>query len=62
MEQLRGLWLEFMGLPLLPLYDIAFLYRQRRNLGPKNRYEQLLWQDIKAIKTRLQPPAGASPR
>lgn len=52
-EQIRGLWLEFMGIPLLPVYDIAHLYRYRRNLGRNNAYERQFWFDLLIVQRHL---------
>lgn len=57
MAQLRGLWLEFMGIPLLPVYEISEVYRHRRNLGRNNAYERQFWQDLQTVLPRLTPPA-----
>ena len=52
-EQLRGIWYEYAGIPLMPIYHPSFLLRQRRKLGHSNEFVRQTWQDIKQVLGRL---------
>ena len=53
-DQMRGNWYEFAGIPLLPVYHTSFLLRQRRlNGGQRTRFDRLLWEDIKLVMRKL---------
>jgi DNA polymerase len=57
-EHLRGVWHEYEGLPLMPVYHTSFLLRQRRhNGGNRTQYDRILWQDIKLVMNRLRMEA-----
>ncbi len=52
-EQTRGMWYEFAGIPLMPIYHPAFLLRQRRKLGHSNEFVRRTWEDIQQVMRRL---------
>ncbi len=52
-EQMRGIWYEYNGIPVMPIYHPSFLLRQRRKLGRNNEYDRRTWQDIQQVISRL---------
>ncbi len=52
-EQIRGIWYEYNGIPVMPIYHPSFLLRQRRKLGRNNEYDRRTWQDIQQVISRL---------
>ena len=53
-EQMRGIWSEYNGIPVMPIYHPSFLLRQRRKLGHSNEYVRQTWEDIKQVLGRLR--------
>lgn len=52
-EQIRGQWYEYNGVPLITIYHTSFLRRQRKIHGGKNHYDATTWQDIQLAMRRL---------
>ena len=53
-EMTRGVWYNYNGIPLMPIYHPSFLLRQRRKLGHTNEFVRKTWQDIKQVIARLK--------
>ncbi len=52
-EQTRGIWYQYNGIPVMPIYHPSFLLRQRRKYGRTNDSIRKTWQDIKQVIARL---------
>lgn len=56
MGKLRGIWWEYEGIPLLPIYHTSYILRQRNEYARRNERcpaDIFTWEDIKLIMAKL---------
>ncbi|MFW5857309.1 MAG: uracil-DNA glycosylase [Planctomycetota bacterium] len=54
MKNLRGRFLDYRGIPLLPIYHPAYLLRVRRREGRGSRADRETWQDLQNAMAHLE--------
>ncbi len=57
MGQIRGRWMEFEGIPLIPTFHPSYLLRNN-----SNRTKRQVWEDMIAVMERLEMPISSRQR
>jgi DNA polymerase len=54
MKRLRGNFMDYRGIPLMPIYHPAYLIRARQREGGKTVEDKLTWHDLQAVMKFLK--------
>ena len=56
--KLRGNWLEYRGIPVMPTFHPAYLLRFERQKNLFVNEKRKVWHDLQLVMQRLAPPGA----